>query len=88
MTNKDFFKSVNNKFLGETIIKDREKELADISKSALLHNIECQDEALKEITEERDSISKELDRTYEENNNLRIIIDKLKLRIKELKETK
>jgi len=88
MTNKDFFKGVDNKFFGQTIIKDKEKELADVSKSALAHALDCELESKREITEERDTISKELDRTYEENENLRTIIKKLQNRITELKEAK
>lgn len=86
MTNKDFFKSADNKMFGKTIIEDREKELADVSKSALMHNLDCEIEKRKEAEEERDSISKEEERLAEENRNLRTIISRLKDRITELKE--
>ena len=78
MTNKDFFKSNDNKFFDVTLILDKEEELKHVTKSALFHNIIVLQEQLDEIIKERDVISNEEKKLYEENQNLKIIIKKLK----------
>lgn len=55
--------TITNKFFGKTIIEDKEEELKDISKSALVHNIVIEKDAKDEIIKERDEI-------YEENERL------------------
>jgi len=88
MTNKDFFNSKDNKFWDVTLIVDKEDELKHVTKSALFHNIVCLSEQLNDIIEERDAISLEEERLNEEINNLKIIIDKLQIKNKELEAQK
>ena len=78
MTNKTFFESANNKFFGKVLIEDKEEELKHISKSSLFHNIVLLHDELKEMQEERDTISNEYDKLYEENKNLELLISKYK----------
>ena len=78
MTNKSFFEGPDNKFFGKILIEDKEEELKHISKSSLFHNIVLLHDELKEMQEERDTISNEYDKLYEENKNLELLISKHK----------
>lgn len=61
----------NNTFFGKTIIEDKEAELKDITKSALVHNLVIEVDAKNEITKERDEIYSENEKLFEENEMLK-----------------